>query len=157
MDGGRFHPCLSVCEQDISKSYSPIRTKFGGEVGCVTRMKCLNFGEDLDPDLRILKVILHHWVIGLKRYTVAHDNSKCDGWIRPKLSGWVCYVTRTSSLNFSSGPNPDPANQWHTKGKLISLVEVCALPSAVPVRQVSLCEWFFICLPVCLHSSEYVY
>ena len=37
----------------------------------------------------------------------------------------------TSRLNFSSGPNPDPAYQWDTKRKLISLAEVCSPPSAL--------------------------
>ena len=41
----------SVCEQDISKSCRRIWTQFGGQVGCVTRMNCLDFGEDQDPDL----------------------------------------------------------------------------------------------------------
>ena len=38
-----------------------IQTKFGGEVGCVTRMNLFDFGEDpdLDPDLSIFKEILH--------------------------------------------------------------------------------------------------
>ena len=47
-------PCFFVCLQDISKSC--------GQVGCVTRMNGLDFGEDpgLDPTTRIFKVILHH-------------------------------------------------------------------------------------------------
>ena len=59
-----FHTsvCLSVCEQDISKSYGWIRT-FDGQVVCVTRTNWLDFGEDPDPDTRIFKVILHHWAI----------------------------------------------------------------------------------------------
>ena len=42
--------CLSVCEQDISKSYGLIRTKLGGQVESVTRMNCLDFGEYPHPD-----------------------------------------------------------------------------------------------------------
>ena len=47
--------CLFVCEQGISKSYGWILTKFGGQVGCVTRMNWLDFGEDMgsDSDTRI--------------------------------------------------------------------------------------------------------
>ena len=39
--------------------------KFGGQVGCVTRTKWLDFYEDpdLDPTTRIFKVILHQWEI----------------------------------------------------------------------------------------------
>ena len=42
--------------------------KLGGHIGCVTRKNCFDFVEDLDPDLitRILKVIIHHCVIGNK-------------------------------------------------------------------------------------------
>ena len=40
---------------------------------------------------------------------------------------------KTSQLNFSSGPKTDPAYRWDTKRKLISLVEVCSLPSALLV------------------------
>ena len=49
--------CLFVCVQDISKSCGWIRTKSGGEVGCVTRTKWLDFGEDpnLDPIIFFLK------------------------------------------------------------------------------------------------------
>ena len=42
-------------------------------------------------------------------------------------------MTRTSQLDFGSGPNPDAAYQWDTKRELFSLAEVCALPSAVVV------------------------
>ena len=45
-------------------------------------------------------------------------------------------MTRTSSLNFNSGPNPDPADQWDTKCKLISLAEVCTLSSVLIVSLV---------------------
>ena len=42
--------CLFFCEQDISKSCEWIQTKFGGEVGCVTRKNWFDFGEDPKPD-----------------------------------------------------------------------------------------------------------
>ena len=51
MDVACFHPCLSVCEQDISKSYELIMTKLGGQVECVTRTNWFDFGEDQDPDM----------------------------------------------------------------------------------------------------------
>ena len=40
-------------------------------------------------------------------------------------------MTRTSQLDFGSGPDADPAYQWDTKHKLFSLAEVGGLPSAV--------------------------
>ena len=62
MDRGYiFTPvCFSLCEHDISRSYGRIRTKLGGQLWCVTRTHLLDFVEDLDPDTRIFKVILHH-------------------------------------------------------------------------------------------------
>ena len=47
-------------------------------------------------------------------------------------------MTITIWLNFSSGKNPDLAYQWVTKRKLISLAELCALPSALLVYT---CIW----------------
>ena len=43
---------LFLCEQDISKSCERIPTKFGGELGYMTRTKKIYFGEDpnRDPD-----------------------------------------------------------------------------------------------------------
>ena len=49
-----FFVCLSVCEQDISQNYRWIRAKLGGHVGCVKRTNLFNFGEDPDPDTRIM-------------------------------------------------------------------------------------------------------
>ena len=43
-------------------------------------------------------------------------------------------MTRTSSFDFGSRPNPDPAYQWDTKRKLFSLADVCAPPYAVIVH-----------------------
>ena len=42
-------------------------------------------------------------------------------------------MTRTSELDFGSGPDPDLVLQFDTKHKLFSLVGVCALPGAVLV------------------------
>ena len=39
-----FHPCLSVCEQDASKSYGWIRMELGGQVGCATETNQFDFG-----------------------------------------------------------------------------------------------------------------
>ena len=49
--------CLYVSEQDISKDCGRIQTKFGGQVGYVTRTSILDFGEELDlePDMIIFK------------------------------------------------------------------------------------------------------
>jgi len=43
--------CLSVFEQDISKSRGWIWRKFVGELGYATETKLLDFGEDPDPKL----------------------------------------------------------------------------------------------------------
>ena len=43
--------CLSECVMDISKSCAQIQRKFGGQVGCVIRTNCFDFGEDPNPDL----------------------------------------------------------------------------------------------------------
>ena len=55
-----LYVCLFVCR--ISQNCGQIWMKFGGQVGCATKMNLFDFGEDLDldPATRILKVILHH-------------------------------------------------------------------------------------------------
>ena len=62
LDGGYVFTrvCLFVSERDISKGCGWIWMKFGGEVGCVTMTKLLDFGEVLDLDIRIFKVIIHY-------------------------------------------------------------------------------------------------
>ena len=42
-------------------------------------------------------------------------------------------MTRTSQLDFGSGPDADMAGKWDTKCKLFSLVEVCTILCAVLV------------------------
>ena len=49
-------------------------------------------------------------------------------------------VNRTSQLHFGVGPDADPAYKWDTKRKLLNLLEVCALPSAVVVAINMLCS-----------------
>ena len=56
--------------------------------------------------------------------------SKSYGRIWMKLGRSVGSVMRTNRLNFSSGPDADPAHQWDTKRKLIILADVCTLLSA---------------------------
>ena len=82
--------CLSVCEQDISKSYGQIQMKLGGQVGCVTRTNLFDFAEDLDKDPRISKLILHHWVIGPKTiYSTIFQKVRGELW-----QNWVDELVR---------------------------------------------------------------
>ena len=76
MDGGNiFTPvCLVVCLSVNRISQKVVdRVRWNcGQVGCVTRTNWFDFGEDLDPDIRIFQVILHHWEIGWKN-GIYHD------------------------------------------------------------------------------------
>ena len=58
-------------------------------------------------------------------------------------------MTRTSRFDFGSGPNPDPTYLWDIKHKLLSLVEVCALPSAVLVNHVKYTDLCWSPCPAC--------
>ena len=111
-------------QHDIWKSCGRIRTKLGGQVGCVTRKNCFDFGEDLnpDPDQRIFKVLLHHWVIGIKRYRAWHFKKL---WLDSDETWWagcVCNIEelirfwwRSGSDNFFK-TDPSPLND---RAKLI--------------------------------------
>lgn len=57
--------CLSICRQDISKTYERIVTKFSGEMGCGRRKNQLYFGSDLDSfvDPELFCRILQHYEI----------------------------------------------------------------------------------------------
>ena len=81
-----FHHCLSVFEQDISKSYGWILTKFDWQFGCGTRMKWLDFCEYPLPvlDMRIFKVILHHWKIEPKTIYSTISQKVMDGFRRTR-------------------------------------------------------------------------
>ena len=56
--------------------------KFCGQVECATRMKCLDFGEDPDPDLttRICIVILHNGEIGPEMIFSTISQKVVDGF-----------------------------------------------------------------------------
>ena len=73
-----FH--LFVSMSRISQKVSQSRTKFGGQVGCATRMKLLDFGDDLDPDSRILK-----WFFTIERLS----QNQYIAWYFKKL--WTDY------------------------------------------------------------------
>ena len=60
--------CLSVCEQDIAKSYGRIWTKLCGQVGCVTRMNLVDSSEDPDPDLDPDRRVFLKWFFIIERY-----------------------------------------------------------------------------------------
>ena len=55
-------------------------------------------------------------------------------------------VTRTSRFDFGSGPDPDLAYQWNTKGKLFSLAEVCSLSLG--------CRCSFCHIELCCHAGH---
>ena len=64
-------------------------------------------------------------------------------------------MTRTSRLDFGSGPDPDPAFQWEKKKrKLFSLAEVCALPSAILVLPCELGQCSMISPPTLVNISS---
>ena len=109
---------------NISKSCGRIRMKLGGHVESVRRKNWFELGEDLCLNTGIFKWFFIIERSGQKQF---NDISKSYEQIRTKLDGWVGLVTRTSRLDFGSGPCAD---QWGTKCKMFSLAEICALPSA---------------------------
>ena len=98
--------------------------KLGGQVESVKRTNRLNLGEDSDPinffsDSSQLRD-------GAKNH-MQHDIAKRCRRIMTKLGGRVGYVTRTSRLDFGSGPEANPAYGWDAKRKLFSLAEARTL------------------------------
>ena len=72
-----------------------------------------------------------------KRYIAGYLKKVMDGFWRNLVDELVRWQDQASRFDFSWGPNPDPVSQWDIKRKLFSLVEECALPSAVVVVHIS--------------------
>ena len=86
-----FLPCLSVClfvcEQHSSNICRRIWTKFGGELGNMTRTNWFDFSEDPSPIIFLM--ILHHWVIGLKRYIAGYLKKL---WTDQNTTWWMSWL-----------------------------------------------------------------
>ena len=60
--------------------------KLGGQVACVTRKNCFNFGVDPDPDPIIFNTSNDSLPLRDRAINnVRHNISKCCGWIWTKL------------------------------------------------------------------------
>ena len=123
--------------------------KLLGQVGCVTRTNWLDFGEDPDPTTGIFKVMLHHWEMGPKTMYRMISLKVVDELWQNEVDELVRWQEQADSILVQvriqirpiSGKQYVNYSAWQRY--VLYRVPFCFV-------KLSISEWFFICLSVCL-------